>query len=156
MILAIAKNSPFWDFAYFATAHMFCASRGLGLFLSTPFFSNFSSVPASSSITSATQAKSRLVWAVWDEMDVVRRCSLYAYKFHCRRLPSVFQILSSCTQANKRQNYNTRSASNMFYSLPKVRTNYGLFNIRFKAAPKYGTQLVKIQKPSLFQTLRNQ
>ena len=39
-------------------------------------------------------------------------------------------ILSS--QVNKRYNYNTRSASNMFYSLPKVRTNYGLFHIRFK------------------------
>ena len=31
-----------------------------------------------------------------------------------------------------RHNYNTRSASNMFYNLPKVRTNYKIFNIRFK------------------------
>ena len=36
------------------------------------------------------------------------------------------------TQVNKRQNYNTRSASNMFYTLLKVGTNYGIFNIRFK------------------------
>ena len=32
----------------------------------------------------------------------------------------------------KRHSYNTRSASNMFYTLPKVKTNYGIFNIRFK------------------------
>ena len=51
-------------------------------------------------------------------------------KFYNRRLPSVFDTFF--TQVNKRQNYNTRSASNMFYTLPKGRTNYGIFNIRFK------------------------
>ena len=52
------------------------------------------------------------------------------YKFYNRRLPSVFDTFF--TQDKKRQNYNTRSASNMFYTLPKGRTNYGIFNIRFK------------------------
>ena len=52
------------------------------------------------------------------------------YKFCNRRLPSVFDTLF--TQVKKRQNYNTRSASNMFYTLPKGRTNYGILNIRFK------------------------
>ena len=52
------------------------------------------------------------------------------HKFHNRRLAFVFD--TSFTQGNKRHNYNTRSASNMFYTLPKVRTNYGIFNIRFK------------------------
>jgi len=33
----------------------------------------------------------------------------------------------------------------MFCTLPKVRTNYGIFNISFKD-PKYGTQLVKMNK----------
>ena len=51
-------------------------------------------------------------------------------KFYNRRLPSVFDTFF--TQVNKRQNYNTRSGSNMFYTLPKGRTNYGIFNIRFK------------------------
>lgn len=49
------------------------------------------------------------------------------YKFHNRRLPSVFDTFF--TQGNKRHNYNTRSASNLFYTLPKVRTNSGLFNV---------------------------
>ena len=53
------------------------------------------------------------------------------YKFHNRCLPPVFDTFF--TQVNKRHNYNTRSASNMFYTLTKVRTNYGIFNIRSKA-----------------------
>ena len=56
--------------------------------------------------------------------------AVFMYKFHNRRLPSVFDTFF--TQVNERHNYNTRSSSNMFYSLPKVRTNYGLFNIRFE------------------------
>ena len=52
------------------------------------------------------------------------------YKFHNRHLPSVFDTFF--TQVNKRQNNNTRSALNMFYTLLKVGTNYGIFNIRFK------------------------
>ena len=56
--------------------------------------------------------------------------AVFMYKFHNRRLPSVFDTFF--TQVNKRHNYNTRSASNMFYILPKVKTNYGIFNIRLK------------------------
>jgi len=52
------------------------------------------------------------------------------YKFHNRHLPSKFDTFF--TQVNKRHNYNTRSALNMFYTLPKVRTNYGILNIKFK------------------------
>ena len=59
-----------------------------------------------------------------------RNIAVFIYKFHNRRLPSVFDAFF--TRVNKRHNYNTRSVSNMFYTLPKVRTNYGIFNIRFK------------------------
>ena len=56
------------------------------------------------------------------------------YKLHNRHLPSVFDTFF--TQVNERHNYYTRSALNMFYTLPKVRTKliiiYGIFNIRFK------------------------
>ena len=77
----------------------------------------------------------------------------FMHRFHNGRLPSVFDTF--CTQVSKRHNYNTRSASNLFYTFPKVRSNYGIFNITFKCL-KYGTQLVKIWKPSLLQTSRNQ
>ena len=56
--------------------------------------------------------------------------AVFMYKFHNTRIPSVFDTVF--TQLNKRHNYNTRIASNMFYTLPEVRTNYGIFNIRFK------------------------
>ena len=63
-------------------------------------------------------------------MQIFLNIKVFVYKFHNRCLPSVFDTFF--TQVNKRHNYNTRSASNMFYTLPKVRTNYGIFNIRFK------------------------
>ena len=31
-------------------------------------------------------------------------------------------------------NYNTRLSSRMTYALPKTRTNYGIFNIRYQGA----------------------
>ena len=63
-------------------------------------------------------------------MQIFLNIKVFVYKFHNRCLPSVFDTFF--TQVNKRQNYNTRSASNMFYTLLKVGTNYGIFNIRFK------------------------
>ena len=56
--------------------------------------------------------------------------AVFMYKFHKRCLSCVFDIFF--TQVNERHDYYTRSALNMFYTLPKVRTNYGIFNIRFK------------------------
>ena len=52
------------------------------------------------------------------------------HKFDNRRLPSVFDTFF--IQVNKKHNHNTRSASNLSYTLPKVRTSYGIFNTRFK------------------------
>ena len=59
-----------------------------------------------------------------------RGTAAFIYRFYNRRLPSVFDTFF--TQVNKKHNCNTRSASNFSYSLPKVRTNYGIFNLRFK------------------------
>jgi len=70
--------------------------------------------------------------------------AVFMCKFHNRRLPSVFDTFF--TQVNKRHNYNTRSASNMSYTLPKVRTNYGIFNIRFKG-PKVWNSISENLKP---------
>ena len=39
-------------------------------------------------------------------------------------------------QVNKRHNYKIRSASNKSYTLPKVMTNYGTFNIIFSKGLK--------------------
>ena len=66
--------------------------------------------------------------------------AVFMYKFHNRRLPSVFDTF--LTQVNKRHIYNTRSASSLFYNLLKVRTNYGIFNLRFKG-PKVWNSVSK-------------
>ena len=73
---------------------------------------------------------------IFKRLNIVKRhdrvflnIAVFMYKFHNTRLPAAFD--SFFTQVNKRHNYNTRSASNIFYTLPKVRTLYGIFNIRF-------------------------
>ena len=51
------------------------------------------------------------------------------HDFHHSNLTVVFnQFL---LLINKRHGYNTRLASNLNYSLPHVRTNYGKFGIKF-------------------------
>ena len=52
------------------------------------------------------------------------------YKYHNQLLPSVFN--SFFTKVDQVHSYNTRHASKLSYYLPKVRTNYGKFNIRFQ------------------------
>ena len=56
--------------------------------------------------------------------------AVFMYKFHSRLLQTVFDTFF--TQVNKRLKYNVRSALNIFYTLPKIRTNYGIFKIRLK------------------------
>ena len=72
--------------------------------------------------------------------------AVFMYKFHNTRLPYVFDTVF--TQLNKRHDYNTRSASNMFYTLPKGRTNYGIFSIRFKG-PKVWNSINENLKTSI-------
>jgi len=52
------------------------------------------------------------------------------HKYHNQLLPSVFN--SFFTKVDQVQSYNTGQASKFSYYLPKVRTNYGKFNIRFQ------------------------
>ena len=57
--------------------------------------------------------------------------AIFMYKFKNRLLPLVFN--NFFTEVSKVHQYNTRSAAKHSYCLPKVRTNYGKFNIRFQA-----------------------
>ena len=61
---------------------------------------------------------------------VVLNIALFMYKFHNRILPSCFSSLF--TQLNTIHYHNTRLAKKESYYLPKVRTNYGIFNIRYQ------------------------
>ena len=55
--------------------------------------------------------------------------ALFMHDYHSKNLPISFK--SYFTNVNQKHNYNTRLASKYSYSLPKARTNYGKFNIKF-------------------------
>ena len=56
--------------------------------------------------------------------------AVFMSKFCNNLLPSVFDTFF--TRINQMNNYNSRLSNKLSYSLPKVRTNYGMYNITFK------------------------
>ena len=62
------------------------------------------------------------------------------FEFHNNLLPSCFDAIF--TEIGNVHKYNTRAAANQSYYLPRARTNYGLFNIRFHG-PKVWNSLAK-------------
>ena len=56
--------------------------------------------------------------------------AVFMMKIHNQLLPLIFNTLF--TPVNRVHSHNTRSATKQSYYLLKVRTNYGLFNIRFQ------------------------
>ena len=55
--------------------------------------------------------------------------ALFMYDFQSGNLPHIFSTFFS--SVSQKHGYNIRLASRSTYSLPKVRTNFGKFNIRF-------------------------
>ena len=58
--------------------------------------------------------------------------ALFMYDFHSGNLPVSFS--NFFLQVNQKHSYNTRLSSKSSYCLPKVRTNFGKFNIRYAGA----------------------
>ena len=54
------------------------------------------------------------------------------YDYHHKKLPEVFD--SFFTKVHEVHSYNTRLASKSSFALPKARTNFGKFNIRFNGS----------------------
>ena len=76
--------------------------------------------------------------------------AIYMYKFHNQLLPGVFA--SFFTKVDTVHSYNTRHSAKLTYYLPKARTNYGKFSIRFQG-PKIWNAIddeTKILSMSLF------
>ena len=76
--------------------------------------------------------------------------ALFMYEFHAGNLPvtfSSFFLPVGCVH-----NYNTRLASRSSYSLPRIRTNYGKFNIRYSGTKVWNDidDETKKLKPSHF------
>ena len=63
---------------------------------------------------------------------VTFQIAVFMKKFHNRLLPSVFDEFF--TSANDIHDYNTRFSTNQTFGIPKVRTNYGIYDIRFQGA----------------------
>ena len=77
--------------------------------------------------------------------------ALFMRKFHNKLFPSYFDTFFN--SVFNIQNYNTRSAANQFHYLPRARTNYGIFNIRFQG-PKVWSSLGKDIKSTPFSKLK--
>ena len=77
--------------------------------------------------------------------------ALFMHKFHNNSLPSNFDTFFNSVL--NIHNYNTRSAANQSYYLPRARTNYGIFNIRFQG-PKVWNSLGKDIKSTPFSKLK--
>ena len=62
--------------------------------------------------------------------NIIRsQIAIFMMNVYNQSLPSTFNTLFN--SVNRVHNYNTRFAAKQSYYIPKVRTNYGLFNIRF-------------------------
>ena len=60
------------------------------------------------------------------------------HQFNTGKLPNIFD--SFFVKTSSKHNVNTRFASRSTFYLPKIRTNYGKFNIRFNG-PKLWNEL---------------
>ena len=79
------------------------------------------------------------------------------YDDHSGNLPSIFDPFFFI-KVNQKHNYNTRLASKSSFYLPKIRTNYGKFNIRFTGAKVWnsiGKETKKLSKSMFKKKLKN-
>lgn len=58
--------------------------------------------------------------------------SIFMFKYYNKQLPTIFD--DYFISVSNVHNYNTRLSSKQAFSLPRVRTNYGIYNIRFAGA----------------------
>ena len=75
--------------------------------------------------------------------------AVFMYRFNNSLLPSAFDAFFS--KVSEIHHYNTRSAAKQSYYLPKARTNYGKFNIRFQGPKIWNSIDDKIKAVSLSQ-----
>ena len=79
--------------------------------------------------------------------------ALFMYDYYSNRLPLIFDNFFK--SINKVHQYQTRLASKISYYLPKARTNYGKFNIRFFGAKVWNSidDLLKSKSRACFKNL---
>ena len=87
-------------------------------------------------------------------LNIIKLCDLvqlhistFMYKFHNNLLPSYFDAFF--TEIRNVHSYNTRAATNESCYLPRARTNYRLFNIRFQGPKVWNSLAENIKLSSL-------
>ena len=78
---------------------------------------------------------------------VTFQIAIIMFKFHNQLLPPVFNDLF--ISVNRIHSYNTRHAAKQSYYLPKAKTNYGIFNIRFQGPRVWNSIEEQIKSSSL-------
>ena len=84
---------------------------------------------------------------------VTFKISTFMYKYNNKSLPSVFQLFF--TEIDKVHGYSTRAAAKKSFYIPKARTNYGKFNIRFQGPKIWNSIDESIKKYSFHQFKKN-
>ena len=80
---------------------------------------------------------------------VTLHIAIFMFKFHNHLLPSVFNTYF--TAVDHIHKYNTGSAAGKSYYLPRARTNYGKFNIRFQGSKIWNSIAEDVKSLSLRQ-----
>ena len=88
---------------------------------------------------------------------VTLHVATFMFKFHNQLLPQVYSSIFIPT--SKIHNHNTRSQVNRSYFIPRARTNYGKFNIRFKGPQiwnSFGKSIQTNKLSSFKKNIKNQ
>ena len=81
---------------------------------------------------------------------VCHQNAIFIYDFHNHKLPET--VNAYFFPINQRHKYNTTIASRSSYSLPRIRTNYGKFSIRFSGVKVWNEideEAKKLKQPDL-------
>ena len=93
--------------------------------------------------------KSLEIIKIFDLVDL--QIAVFMYEFHNPFLPPNFNSLF--IQVNTIHKYNNRHVKKQSCYLPRVRTNYGIFNIRFRGTKVWNLECHLIRMSSQFDYL---
>ena len=85
--------------------------------------------------------------------DITSQTVIFMMNFYNQSLPATFNTLFNLV--NCVHNYNTRFAAKQSYYIPKIRTNYRLFNIRFRGPKIWNSINDDIKKCSSVREFKN-
>ncbi len=84
---------------------------------------------------------------------ITLRMTMFMYKYYRRLLPSSLNNLF--TPVYQIHSYNTRLSSNLWGFFPKIRTNFGLFSIRYQGAKTWNVLSEADKQMTFLQLTRN-